>query len=144
MEYKKNKKKFSLAFKKEVALKAVSNKRKLEESKPADVWNAKKRKWTKPSSQIGYKALTVCEIFVDVKDEVSTSSDYKSCIKFVGGSEELFTTKKFDIEGNEVSNKFRVAGAGAPKKAIDLRNELSQYFIDIRSSLEARLPKMFS
>ena len=78
MEYKKNKKKFSLAFKKEVALKAVSNKRKLEESKPADVWNAKKRKWTKPSSQIGYKALTVREIFVDMKDEVSTSSDYKS------------------------------------------------------------------
>ena len=86
----------------------------------------------------------MCEIFVDVKDEVSTSSDYKSCIKFVGGSEELFTTKKFDIEGNEVSNKFRVAGAGAPKKAIDLRNELSQYFIDIRSSLKARLSKMFS
>ena len=144
MEYNTNIKKCSLAFKKEVALTAVSNKRKLEESKPADVWNAKKRKWTKPSSQIGYKALTVCEIFVDVKDEVSTSSDYKSCIKFVGGCEELFTTKKFDIEGNEVSNKFRVAGAGAPKKAIDLRNELSQYFIDIRSSLEARLPKMFS
>ena len=89
MEYKKNKKKFSLAFKKEVALKAVSNKRKLEESKPADVWNAKKRKWTKPSSQIGYKALTVREIFVDMKDEVSTSSDYKSCIKFVGRCETL-------------------------------------------------------
>ena len=39
MEFKKNKKKFSLAFKKEVALKAVSSKRKQEESKPADVWN---------------------------------------------------------------------------------------------------------
>ena len=116
----------------------------MEESKPADVWNAKKRQWTKPSSQIGYKTLTVHEIFVDMKDEVSTSSDYKSCIKFVGGCEELFTTKQFDIERNEVSNKFRVAGAGAPKKAIDLRNELSQYFIDIRSSLKARLPKMFS
>ena len=141
MEYKKNKKKFSLAFKKEVALKAVSNKRKLEESKPADVWNAKKRKWTKPSSQIGYKALTVREIFVDMKDEVSTSSDYKSCIKFVRRCEELLTTRQCDIEGNDVSNKFRVAGAGAPKKAIDLRNELFQYFIDIRSSLKARLPK---
>ena len=33
MEYKKNKKKFSLALKKEVALKAISNKRKLEKSK---------------------------------------------------------------------------------------------------------------
>ena len=50
MEYKTNIKKCSLAFKKEVALTAVSNKRKLEESKPADVWNAKKRKWTKASS----------------------------------------------------------------------------------------------
>ena len=38
MEYKKNKKKFSLAYKKGVALKGVSNKRKLEESKPADVY----------------------------------------------------------------------------------------------------------
>ena len=74
MESKKNKK-FTLTFKKEVALKAVSNKRKLEESKPADVWNAKNRKWTKPSSQIGYKALTVHEIFAELKDEVSTSSD---------------------------------------------------------------------
>ena len=78
MEYKKNKKKFSLAFKKEVALKAVSNKRKLEESKPADVWNAKKRKWTTPYGQICYKSLTVRKIFVGMKDEVSTSSDMGS------------------------------------------------------------------
>ena len=67
MEYKKDKKRFSLAFKEEVALKALSNKRKLEESKPADLWNAKKRKWTKPSSQIGYKAVTVREIFKYLK-----------------------------------------------------------------------------
>ena len=80
-------------------------------------------------------------MFVYMKDEVSTSSDYKSCIKFVGGCEELFTTKQFDIERNEVSNKFRVAGAGPPKKAIDLRNELSQYFIDIRSSLYCKLQR---
>ena len=109
MEYNTNIKKCSLAFKKEVALTAVSNKRKLEESKPADVWNAKKRKWTKPSSRIGYKALTVREIFVDMKDKVSTGSDYKSCIKFVGRCEELLTIGQFDIEGNDVSNKFRVA-----------------------------------
>ena len=76
-----------------------------------------------------------------MKDEVSTSSDYKSCIKFVRRCEELLTTRQCDIEGNDVSNKFRVAGAGAPKKAIDLRNELFQHFIDIRSSLKARLPK---
>ena len=72
--------------------KAVSNERKLEESKPADVWNAKNRKLTKPPRQIGYKALTVREIFVNMKDEVSTSSDYKSCIEFAARCEELPTT----------------------------------------------------
>ena len=80
-------------------------------------------------------------MFVYMKDEVSTSSDYKSCIKFVGTCEVLLTNGQFDIKGNDVSNKFTVAGAGAPKKAIDLRNKLYQYFIDIRSSLKARLPK---
>ena len=49
------------------------------------------------------------EIFVDMKDKVSTGSDYKSCIKFVGRCEELLTIGQFDIEGNDVSNKFRVA-----------------------------------
>ena len=40
-------------------MKAVANKRLLEEEKPDDVWNPKKRKWTKSASQTGYKALTV-------------------------------------------------------------------------------------
>ena len=55
--------------------------------------NAKKRKWTKPPSQIGYKALTMSEIIADMKDGVSTSSDYKSCINFVPRCEELLTTQ---------------------------------------------------
>ena len=52
MEYKKNKKQLPLAFKKKVGEAAVANKQKLEAEKPADVWNAKKRKWAKPSGQI--------------------------------------------------------------------------------------------
>ena len=48
-----------MAFKKEVAMKAVASKRKLQEEKPDDVWNPKKQKWAKPASQIGYKAFTV-------------------------------------------------------------------------------------
>ena len=68
MEYKKNKK-FPLAFKKNVGEVAVANKRKLEAEKPADVWNAKKRKQTKPSNQIGYKAMTARKLFSDMKKE---------------------------------------------------------------------------
>ena len=78
MEYMKNHKKFLLTFKKEVAMEAVANKWKLVEEKPDDVWNPKKRRWTKPASQVGYKALTVWEMFTDMKDEVN-----ESCVKFV-------------------------------------------------------------
>lgn len=67
MEYMKNHKKFLLTFKKEVAMEAVANKRKLEEEKPDDVWNSQKRKWTKPTSQIGYGSLTAQEMFTDMK-----------------------------------------------------------------------------
>ena len=78
MEYMKNHKNFLLTLKKEVGIEAVANKRKLEEEKPDDVWNPKKWRWTKPASQVGYKALTVREMFTDMKDEVS-----ESCVKFV-------------------------------------------------------------
>ena len=37
-------------------------------------------------------------------------------------------------------NKFRVAGAGAPRKAVDLRKALFKYFVDVHTSLKGRLP----
>ena len=50
-------------------MKTVANKRKLEEEKPDDVWNSQKRKWTKPTSQIGYGSLTAQEMFTDMKTQ---------------------------------------------------------------------------
>ena len=98
-------KKSQKKFIKEVPKKAVANKRKLEEEKPYDAWNLKNRKWTKPASQIGYNALTVREIFTEMKDEVNKSSNFKSCVKFIGRCEKLLETGQFDIEGNDVVGK---------------------------------------
>ena len=92
-------------FIKEAAKKAVANKRKLEEEKPYNAWNLKNRKCTKPASQIGYNALTVREIFTEMKDEVNKSSNFKSCVKFIGRCEKLVETGQFDIEGNDVVSK---------------------------------------
>ena len=50
-------------------------------------------------------------------------------------------TGKFEIEGNAVGNKFRVAGAGVPRKFPSVRKKLFDFFIDIRSSLKAKFPK---
>ena len=73
-----------------------------------------------------------------MEDKVNKSSDFKSC---VGPCEKLLETSQFDIEGNNIAGKFRVVGAGAPKKAVEIRKVLFEYFIDIRSALKARLPK---
>ena len=80
-------------------------------------------------------------MFPDMKDEKSDTPDYKSCVRFGGRCEELLVQGKFDIEENDVANKYRVVGAGAPKKCLCVRKELLEFFIDIKSSLKARLPK---
>ena len=54
-------------------MKAVANLWRLEAEKPDEVWNPKKRKWTKPTSQTGYKTLKVREMFIEMKDEVNKS-----------------------------------------------------------------------
>ena len=62
-------------------------------------------------------------------------------MQFVRRCEELLVTGKFEIEGNAVENKFRIVGAGAPRKWPSVRKELFDFFIDIQSSLKARLPR---
>ena len=50
-------------------------------------------------------------------------------------------TRKFEIRGNAIRNKFCVVGAGAPRKFSSVRIKLFDFFLDIRFSLKARLPK---
>ena len=78
-----------------------------------------------------------------MKDEVN-SSDLKSCVKFLGCCEKLFETGQFDIEGNDITDKFRMPRAFAPKKAVEVRKALSEYCIDIRSALKAGYQKYCS
>ena len=110
MESRKNKKKFPLAFKKKVEEAAVAIKRELKAEKPADVWNAKKRKWTKWSSQIGYKLMIARELFSEVKEETCDSPDFKSCVQFVRRCYKLLVTGKFKIEGKQLETSFVLLG----------------------------------
>ena len=80
-------------LRKKVREAAVANKQKLEAKKPADVWNAKKRKWTKPSSQTGYKAMAAQELFYDMKKQKCDTPDFKSCVQYVRRCEELLVTE---------------------------------------------------
>ena len=103
MEYKKNKK-FPLAFKKIVGEAVVANKQKTWSQKACQFINAIKCKWTKPSSQIGYKALTAQELFSDRKEKNCDSTNFKYWVQFARRCEELLVTGKFEIEGNAVGS----------------------------------------
>ena len=82
-------------------------------------------------------------MFTDRKDEVN-SSDLKSCVKFVGHCQKLLEIGQFDMEGNDIAGKFRMLRAGAPKKAVEVRKVIFEYFIDIRSTLKAGYQKYCS
>ena len=146
MEYKKNKNKFPLKFQKEVASKLQERKRKYEADKKNPeinkaVWNAKRRKWTHPFTQIGYIQPTVREVFVDLKDEPSSSSDMKNASKFATRCLEKLEKGEFNIEENCASNRYRVMGAGPKRRAIEVRSALFGFFIDVRDIFKARLPQ---
>ena len=66
-------------------------------------------------------------MFFDMKEEKHDSPDFKSCAKFVGRCKELLVTRKLEIEGNDVGNKFHVTGAGAPENCLSVRKELFDF-----------------
>ena len=85
--------------------------------------------------------MTVREVFEDMKCEKHDTADFKAAVKLVGRCVALATTGEFKKEGNTSAKKFRVAGAGPPKRALDVRYALFEYFVNVRNSLKARLPK---
>lgn len=48
----------------------------------------------------------------------------------------------FEIGGNNVQEKFRVAEAGPPVQAAEVRNELPQFFVLVGTSLNDGLPRL--
>ena len=84
MEYKKNKQKFPLAFKKKVGEAAVVKNRKLEAEKHANAWNAKNANGQNQAVKLGmYKAMIARELFSDIQEEKCDSPNFKSCVQFV-------------------------------------------------------------
>ena len=107
------------------------------------MWNAKRRKWVHPFTQIGYIQPTIKEVFKDLTDEPSDSKDFKSAAKFVSRCLEKLEKGEFDLEENCCKSEYRVMGASPQKKPLKVRYALFDYFIDIRYSLKGRLPQYF-
>ena len=80
-------------------------------------------------------------IFNDLKDKESDDADFRSAKKFVTRCLEKFDNKDFEIEGNNSTKNYRRMVAGPPTKAVELRQSMFDYFIDVRCSLKGRLPR---
>ena len=135
MEYRKKKRKFTLN-----EVRADKKDPKINEA----VWNEKKRRWVHPFTQTGYIQPFVRSYFADMKTENCNSKEFRSATKFVSRCLEKFEKGEFNIERNDSKNKFRLIGAGPPKRAIEVRIALFDYFIDVRSTLKGRFPKFMS
>lgn len=145
MEYN-QKRKFPLSDQKVIGKFLADRKRKFaEDTKNPEinksVWNAKRKKWTSPFTQKGYIQPSVRQLFTNLKGETCDQKNFKSATKFVVRCMEKYERGQFDIEGNDSSKKFRLAGAGAPKRALEVRTALFEYFVDVRYTLKGRLPR---
>ena len=106
LEFVKNKKKFSLNEKRLIAEKAVELRTELKKNAPKPFWSDVKRKWVYPSTQVGFKALTVRSMFSDMADALSDSKDFKNAIKLVERSLSSMEAGDFDKDGNSGSNRY--------------------------------------
>ena len=93
-----------------------------------------------PFTQSGYIQPTAREVFKDLTDKPSDSKDFKSTTKFVSRCLEMLEKGEFDLEEDCCKNKYR--GAAPPKKALEVRYALFDYFIDIKYSLKGRLTRI--
>ena len=81
------------------------------------------------------------EVFTDLNDKRCDTADFKSATKFVSRCLEKLVRDEFDAEENRRSGKFRVLGAGKPRYAVEVRQALFSFFIDVRTSLKERSPR---
>ena len=121
-----------------IATRALEIKKEVEDSLPGKYYNVKKNAWKYPSTQVGYKAKAVRAIFSDMDNESNGTREWKLCIKLL---ERCIDSKNKGLLNEPTKSRKRVAGAGPPVKAQEVRAALFAYFIDIRSALKARLPK---
>ena len=87
--------------------------------------------------------LTICPLILCWYENCN-SKEFQSATKLVSRCLEKFGKGEFNIEGNASKNKFQLMSASLPKKAIEVRITLFDYFIDVRSTFKGRFPKLIA
>jgi len=102
-------------------------------------WDPKRKRHVQDTPKQSYLAKAVRSFYVNLKDVLSNSQEMKNVCKVAKRCYEKLGNG--DFEDCVSRKKFRSLGGGQKAFAVEVRNELFQWFIDVRTSLNARLPK---
>ena len=109
-------------------------------------YNGKMKKHTKSSLREGYIARAVREFYPASKNVKHNNPNLESAIKLGKRCYENVASNENTciIDAQAFKSKFRKPGGGRKATIPDVCEALFEWFIDVRSSLKARLPrKMF-
>lgn len=114
-------------------------------SKKVINYNDKMKKHTKPVPREGYIARAVRDFYPDLRNVKHDDPNLQAAVKLGKRCHEQLSNSESICEINvQPSSKYRKPGAGRKTTIPDVREALFSWFIDIRSTLKARLPrKMF-
>ena len=107
------------------------------EAEPKKYWDPKRKKHV--ASYFSFKSKAVREFFPSLKNAKSDDSEFKEALqlatrcyrKIKSGDEVEVNSKK----------KFREPGAGQKPAAPEVRQALFEWFVEVRGTLKARLPR---
>ncbi|XP_078676582.1 uncharacterized protein LOC144913644 [Branchiostoma floridae x Branchiostoma belcheri] len=142
----KKKKKYSLVERYDVGKRCYEFKRQYEEEAAslAKKWDPKRKEWIQPKPKVGYIARTVREAFPSLERAQNSSSEFQSAFQFVRRALAEYERQLEDPTAvDEVPRKkqYRKSGGGRKQTVPEVRLAAFQWFVDVRGSLKARLPK---
>ena len=114
---------------------------KVEELKNKVNWNDKMKKHTQNLPREGYVARAVREYFPDIRSLKSTDPVLIKAVKLGKRCYEKVSKDESEITVPAPKSKYRQPGGGRKVVAPDVREALYDWFVDIRGTLKARLPR---
>ena len=137
--------KYTLQEKRVLAAFVFACKKHFDEKGPTKKWDQKKRKIVETNPSVGFVSKAVREYYSDMKTKKSTDPEFlkaksyaRRCFETYGDAESLD-----DLASREepAKKRFRAEGAGRKPQAPEFRDQLFEWFIDVRTGLKGRLPK---
>ena len=138
--------KYSLVERRDLGLKVQEFKQQylleLEALKGKTHWDAKRKCHVTDQPKQGYLTRAVRSFYSNLSGAKSDSQEIKNACKLAKRCYEKL--KRGDSEDGAALKTFRTTGGGRKSRAPEVREALFQWFIDVRTSLNALLPKSFS